>query len=122
MNPNPLPAVPEQSPMISKIIRSHTRERDVVLDPLSVCGAMAFEILRLGRRAIAIERDPVNAFFAEVLLRPASLPLLRWAFEDVREACREALSALFATRCPKCGNIGIIGAVERRAGQACRIE
>jgi|GEM_PF-35312 len=122
MNPNPLPAVPVHSPMISKIIRSHTRERDVVLDPLSVCGAMAFEILRLGRRAIAIERDPVNAFFAEVLLRPASLPLLRWAFEDVREACREALSALFATRCPKCGNIGIITAVERRAGQASRIE
>ncbi len=123
MKQNPFPILAEPlSPMISKIIRSQTREHDIVLDPFSVCGGSAFEILRLGRRAVAIERDPVSAFLAEVRLRPASLPLLRWAFEDVREGCREELTALFATLCPKCGKRGIIAAVERRNGKAIRIE
>jgi dihydroorotate dehydrogenase electron transfer subunit len=123
MTPSPLPFVPDpMSPMISKIIRSQTRGDDLVLDPFSVCGASAVEILRLGRRAVAIERDPVSAFLAKVRLLPASLPLLRWAFEDVREGCREELTILFATLCAKCGQQGTITAVERRDGKAVRIE
>ncbi len=123
MKTNPFPAVPgPMSVMISKVIRSTTRERDIVLDPFSVCGASAYEILRLGRRAVAVESDPVSAFFAEILLRPASLPLLRWAFEDVREACRKDLAALFATPCPKCGESGTISAVDRRDGKIERVE
>ena len=123
MNPSAFAIVPgPMSPMISKVIRSQTRERDVVLDPFSVYGRSAFEILRLGRRAVAVERDPVSAFLAEVLLRPASLPILHWAFEDVRNICREETAALFTTSCPKCGTRGTIAAVDRRDGKVVRID
>ncbi|MBN2083923.1 MAG: hypothetical protein JW748_01775 [Anaerolineales bacterium] len=116
------PAERPVSAAFTDCIRNCSKERDILLDPLSECGMGAFEFLRLGRRAVAIERDPVNAFFAGVLLRPASLPLLQWAFEDVREACREELSALFATHCPKCGRPGTIAAVDRENGKLIRID
>jgi len=123
MRTNPLPSVAGfPATMFSETVRSCTKENDILLDPLSEGGMGAFEFLRLGRRAVAVERDPVTAFFAEVLLRPASLPLLQWVFEDVREACREELSALFATRCPKCGKQGLTTAVERRDGNPVRME
>jgi dihydroorotate dehydrogenase electron transfer subunit len=123
MNPNPLPTVSgTSSPEFAISIRTLIPERGIVLDPFSVCGASAFEFLRLGRRAVVIERDPAAAFFAEILLRPSSLPLLQWAFEDVRHACHEELTALFATHCPKCGKQGIIAAIERRNGKPVRIE
>jgi len=110
------------SAVFSDSIRSFTKAHDILLDPFSDGGMGAFEFLLLGRRAVAIERHPVTAFFAEVLLHPASLPLLRWAFEDVREASRQPLSALFATRCPICKKQGILAAVARRNGKPVRME
>ncbi|MGB7538529.1 MAG: hypothetical protein WBM17_08330 [Anaerolineales bacterium] len=110
------------SALFADYVRSFTKQNDIILDPVSEGGTGAYEFLRLGRRAVAVERDPVAAFFAEVRLRPASLPRLRWAFEEVREACREELSAFYATRCPKCGKQGLIAAVERRNGKAVRME
>lgn len=123
MKPTPFPdAAGFSSKLISEIIRSSTGERDIILDPLSASGTTAVEILRLGRRVVALERNPVTAFFAETLLRPVSLPSLRWAFQDVHDACRESLSQWFATTCPKCGKQGIIKSVHRGNGKPVRIE
>jgi dihydroorotate dehydrogenase electron transfer subunit len=117
--PNDFPSL---SHAYSDFLRSNSNKNDVILDPFSVGGAMAYEFLRLGRRVVAIERDPVTAFFAETRLRPASLPRLTWAFEDVRAICRDELAALYATRCPKCAGRGTIATVERSNGKLLRIE
>lgn len=123
MNPSFSPSVSGLlPPAIATYIRSITQEHDIVLDPFSVRGIVAVELLRQGRRVVAIERDPVTAFFAETRLRPASLPPLTWAFENVRETCRAELAALFATRCPICAGQGTIAAVERANGKLLRIE
>jgi dihydroorotate dehydrogenase electron transfer subunit len=106
----------------SGLIEENTGAHDILLDPFSVCGTTAVEALRTGRRAALVELNPVSAFLAEVLLRPISLPLLHWAFEDVRGACRERISAWYATACPECGTRGVIDAVIRKNGKIIRIE
>jgi dihydroorotate dehydrogenase electron transfer subunit len=106
----------------SDLIRENSQENAIILDPSSSCGVVAIEALRLGLRAVAIERNPVTAFWTEVLLRPISLPLLQWGFEDVRAACREGLSSLFGTACWKCGNQALIERVHRENGKPVRIE
>jgi len=110
------------SEVLSDLIQSYTNENDILLDPLSACGTVAVEALRLGRRAVVIERDPVTAFFAGVVLRPASLPRLDWALQDVREFCRNGIPTLLATACPKCGKQGVIDRVDRENGKPLRIE
>ena len=123
MNSNLPPAVSGFLPLaITSYIQSITQEHDIVLDPFSVRGIVAVELLRQGRRAVAIERNPLTAFFAETLLRPASLPRLTWAFEDVRAICRDEMAGMYSTRCPKCGRQATITAVERGDGKLLRID
>ena len=57
------------------ILHSFTNKNDILLDPFSESAGLAMEILQTGRRVVAIERNRVSAFFAEIFLRPASLPL-----------------------------------------------
>jgi dihydroorotate dehydrogenase electron transfer subunit len=108
--------------ILSLVLQSATKPNGLVLDPLSACGDTAVEILRLGRRAALIELNPVSAFFAEVNLRPASLPRLTWAFADVRSSAAAGLAELFATACPKCGGHGTGMRYHRRNGKLIRIE
>ncbi|MBN1439464.1 MAG: hypothetical protein JW929_08650 [Anaerolineales bacterium] len=108
--------------LAADLIRETTNPNDILLDPFSICGATAVEAVRNSRRAVIVERDSVTASLAEALLRPASLPLLRWAFEDVRRACLEEISALYATTCPKCGARGFVRKIHLKNGNALRIE
>jgi dihydroorotate dehydrogenase electron transfer subunit len=119
----PYPFRPEFPPSaVSELILSFTSENDVILDPLSAFGAVGIEALRLNRRAALMEWNPATAFLAEALLRPVSLPRLQWAFEEVRAACRESISELFSTACPKCGGRGVIDSLFRESGSIVRIE
>ena len=60
-------AHPTQKPeaLLHRIIMASTRRGDVVLDPFSGSGTTAAVAKRLGRRFIAIERDPDYAALAE---------------------------------------------------------
>jgi dihydroorotate dehydrogenase electron transfer subunit len=107
---------------LAAILSAETEPNDVVLDPLSNRGETAVEILRGGRRAALIELNPVSAFFAEVLLRPVSLPRLQWGFDGIRAAYQEETEDWYATRCRKCGHSGRIEAVEYAGVKAVRIE
>jgi dihydroorotate dehydrogenase electron transfer subunit len=108
--------------LLAAILQATTKTNDIVLDPLSNCGETAVEILRAGRRAALIEINPVAAFFAEVNLRPVSLPLLRWAYADARAACAAETAALFSTACPDCGKAATGLRYFRRNGKIVRIE
>src|SRR5512136_2353216 len=106
------------SGLLAASLSTETKPNDVVLDPLSNRGEAAIEILRSGRRAALIELNPVSAFFAEVLLRPVSLPRLQWGFQDVRAAYRERSDKWYATRCVQCGQSGRIESVDYAGGNA----
>jgi dihydroorotate dehydrogenase electron transfer subunit len=108
-------------PVLSDAVLSITEEHEILLDPFSAYGAAGVAALRHNRRAVLIECNPVTAFFAEVLLRPASLPRLQWGFGDVGGACREQIAGLYATRCPQCGGQGVIERTELTGGRPVRI-
>jgi dihydroorotate dehydrogenase electron transfer subunit len=108
--------------VVSEYIRTYTKEGDIVLDPFGGNGTTAIEALRLGRRAVTTDPNPLASFFTEVVFTPASLPRLEWAFEDLRFACRDAISELFATACPKCGKKGVVNFLHRENGKLVRLD
>ena len=108
--------------VVAEFIRAYTKEGDVVLDPFGGNGTTAIEALRLGRRAITTDPNPLASFFTEVIFTPASLPRLQWAFQDLRDQCRDAISELFATTCPKCGKKGIVNFLHRENGKLVRLD
>ncbi len=106
----------------AELIRAYTNEGDVVLDPFGGNGTTAIEALRLGRRAVTTDPSPLASFFTEVVFTPVSLPRLQWAYEDLRETCRDVISELFATTCPKCGKKGIVHVLHRENGKLTRLD
>mgnify|MGYP001051989682 CR=1 FL=1 len=99
--------------VVAAYIERYTKPGDSVLDPFCGYGITAAEAIRLGRRAVAVDINPMATFITKVMLTPVTLLHLRWAFRDVQSACEEAVSELFTTRCSQCGQRAVIDFVVR---------
>lgn len=99
--------------VIAHYIERYSREGDVVLDPFCGSGVVAGEALRLGRRAVVIDLNPMATFITRTTLAPVNLSRLHWSFQDVRSACESAISALYTTTCTVCGATGSVDFVNR---------
>jgi len=101
------------SEVIREYINTYTSKGDIVLDPFCGYGVTIFEALKLGRKAIGIDLNPMAHFINRVILEPVNLSRLRWAFRDIEEMVKHEIMGDFITRCPKCRGMGIIDFVIR---------
>ncbi len=103
----------KSSDVVAAYIKKYTKEKDIVLDPFCGSGIVACEAVRLNRRAIAIDINPMATFITRMTLTPVNLSRLQWAFRDVKSACEEAVSELFITKCLTCGKDAVVDFVVR---------
>lgn len=116
----------KSSEIVSEYLKKYSKPEDIVLDPFSGSGVTIIEAIKLGRKAIGIDINPVANFITKVTLEPVNLSQLKWAYRDIEAFCLETLSNLFSTRCPLCGEFGDIDFVvkhfdeSRQIGYRCR--
>lgn len=89
--------------VIAEYIKHYTDPEDIILDPFCGAGIVACEAIRFGRRAIAIDINPMATFITRVTLEPVNLSWLQENFDEVKNSAEEAVSQLFVTKCPYCG-------------------
>lgn len=88
--------------VVSVFIGSYCRPDGVVLDPFSGSGVTALEALRLGRRVIAVDLNPVATEILRLTILPVDLVELEGAFHRVEEKVKDTILDLYRTQCKKC--------------------
>lgn len=100
--------------VIREYIDTYTDVGDIVLDPFCGYGVTVFEALKLRRKAIGIDLNPMAHFMNRVILEPVNLARLYWAFRDMEGELKHVISEDFGTRCPECRGMGTVDFVVRR--------
>ena len=107
--------------VVSAYIQRYCDEGELVVDPFCGSGIAICEAVRLNRKAVAIDLNPMATFITRVKLRPVDLSRLQWAFQDVLGAAEDRIAELFATKCPKCRRQATIDFVVRCGERPVRI-
>lgn len=70
--------------VIGEYIEHYSRQGEIVLDPFVGSGVTAIEAVKRGRKAIAIDLDPISTFITRMTLVPADLKKVAKAYEEVK--------------------------------------
>ena len=92
--------------VVNSCIDYHTQEGEIVLDPFSGFGVTGIEALRLKRKAVVTDLNPVSVFITKSILDP--VPSNK--FEDLndtlavlKDKISKEIFSLYKTRCSVCG-------------------
>jgi len=89
--------------VVAEYIHTYSKPGEIVLDPFVGSGVTAVEALHLGRRAVAIDANPMSAFVTWATLVPADISALEKAFKSIEDKCKDRIRELYTTKCRECG-------------------
>lgn len=89
--------------VINALIRHYTSEGDVILDPFCGGGTTVVEGLRLRRRVIGVDLNPMATFITRCEVMDLDVNELEQTIQAIARAMRQPINELYRTRCPNCG-------------------
>ena len=92
--------------VFANLIKHYSNPGDLVLDPFCGGGVTVIEALKLRRRVIGIDINPLATWITRVEVEDVDLVALEDAFEKWFEYVKEKVSPLFTAECGKCGKNG----------------
>jgi len=85
------------------IIEHYSNPGSVVLDPFCGGGVTLVEGLRLGRKVIGVDINPLATFITRLEISEIDLDELREGFRRISEKTAQQILALYQCKCRKCG-------------------
>lgn len=105
--------------IVRACIEHFTSPGDMVLDPFSGSGVTAIEAVLCGRKAVAVDINPIACLITHVTLADVDLSAVSGAFQAIEAVVKPRIDRWFATSCPRCGGeAGVTHAVWERVA-AC---
>jgi hypothetical protein len=98
--------------VFSSLVGQYSSEGDIVLDPFCGGGATIVEALKLRRKAVGVDVNPIAVYVTSMECAPANLPELTLSFDELRARVEDELQSLYRTRCSECGLDGVADWVE----------
>lgn len=89
--------------VVSEYIKNYSEPGQIVLDPFVGSGVTALEAVKLGRKAIGIDLNPMAIFISRMTGKPVDLDEIRGAFKQIADACKREIEGFYKTDCAKCG-------------------
>jgi len=90
--------------LVARYIEKYSKSGEIVLDPFCGSGVTAIESVRLNRRAIGIDVNPIAVLCTQMGLEHVDIKALKRSFDLLRREVESETNKLYHTECPKCGN------------------
>ena len=102
----------------SEYIQQYSQRGDIVLDPFCGRGVGVIESVRLGRKAIGIDLNPMAIFQCKMISGTLNIEEFEKTWTKVKNDLFniERKSGLFHTTCVKCGKSARLGTLNRDNG------
>jgi len=84
------------------LIEHYSNPGSIVLDPFCGGGVTVVEGLRLGRKVIGVDINPLATFVTRCEVLPCDLEQLEKEFKHIEAEVKEKINSLYLTKCPKC--------------------
>jgi DNA modification methylase len=88
--------------VVRDYILNFTKPGDVVLDPFMGSGVVVIESLKINRKVIGIDLNPMACFIAQNTINDVDLDDFSVEFEKIYKKNYDLFSKLYLTKCPTC--------------------
>ena len=88
--------------VVAEYVRRYSKKGDIVLDPFSGSGVTSIESLRLGRKTIGIDVNPIATFITRCTIMPVDIKEFDEIFNQIGKKVRAKIEDLYETVCPTC--------------------
>lgn len=85
-----------------ELVNYYTKEGDIVLDPLCGGGVTIVEGLRLKRKVIGVDLNPMATFITKTECMSVNLARLKEEFNRISSVTKKDIEELYETKCPEC--------------------
>jgi len=100
----------KEEDVIREYIKIYSKEGEIVLDPFCGSGVMVGEALRLNRKAVGIDINPVAIFITKNTIEYISPSKIRDEFNKIKLDVKNDINKLYLTKCRHC-NENILPAI-----------
>jgi len=95
-----------------ELILHYSSPGEIVLDPFCGGGVTVVESLKLGRRVVGVDVNPIAAYITTMESRPADLQEIEQAFRQVNREVTQEICTLYSTKCTNCSARAIADWIE----------
>lgn len=85
-----------------ELIEHYSNPGSTILDPMCGGGVTIVEGLKLRRKVIGIDLNPMAIFITRCEVMDVDLEKVKGAFYEISEKIKEEINSLYLTKCPKC--------------------
>lgn len=89
--------------VFSQLVSHYSSPGDVVLDPFCGGGTTVIESLKLKRRVVGVDINPLATYVTQMEARPIDLEAFKQAFKQICEIAEKKIRPLYLTKCRRCG-------------------
>ena len=88
--------------VFNELVQHYSDPADIILDPFCGGGVTLIEGLRLRRKVIGVDLNPLATFITEMEAVDVSLPKIQKIFETIKKKVQSTILEYYNTVCPKC--------------------
>jgi len=88
--------------VVGKFIEAYCPENGITFDPFGGSGITAMEALKIGRKVIIADLNPIASEITRLTIKPVNLTKLHEAYQKVEKEVKQKINELYTTQCRKC--------------------